>query len=72
MTAPPAEIAASAASGTSMPAPKAPPANVVEPNGTPAPVFDYTHLGEKGSQFFGRMVIRELTQAVPALAAYAK
>ena len=69
---PPPEIAASASSGTSRPAPKAPPANVVEPNGNPAPVFDYTHLGEKGWEFFGRMVIGELTRAVPDLAPYAR
>jgi hypothetical protein len=69
---PPANIAAAAASGTSLPAPKTPPANAVEPNGTPAPLFDYTHLGEKGSEYFGRMVIGELTRAVPALAPYAR
>ena len=67
---PPPEIARTAASGNSMPAPKAPPASSVEPNGAPAPVFDYTHLGEKGSRFFGRMVADELRRAVPELQRY--
>jgi lysophospholipase L1-like esterase len=34
--------------------------------------FDYTHLGEKGSAFFGRMVAGELVAAVPALRPYFK
>jgi hypothetical protein len=34
--------------------------------------FDYTHLGEKGSAFFGKMVARELTTTVPGLAGYFK
>jgi lysophospholipase L1-like esterase len=36
----------------------------------PDPQFDYTHLGPKGSAYFGRMVTRELTEAVPALKPY--
>jgi lysophospholipase L1-like esterase len=36
----------------------------------PDPKFDYTHLGPKGSAFFGRMVAGELTAAVPSLKAY--
>ncbi len=69
---PPPNIAETAASGNSLPAPKAPPANVTEPNGTPPAVFDYTHLGEKGSALFGRMVAGELVRAVPDLRAYVK
>jgi enterochelin esterase family protein len=73
MAPPPQAIQETAASGTSRPAPKAPAAqnnNLVEPKGDPAPLFDYTHLGEKGSALFGRMVARELIQAVPALRPY--
>jgi lysophospholipase L1-like esterase len=36
----------------------------------PDPKFDYTHLGPKGSAFFGRMVAGELTAAVPDLKPY--
>jgi lysophospholipase L1-like esterase len=36
---------------------------------TPA-AFDHTHLGEKGSALFGRMVAGELAAAVPALRLY--
>jgi lysophospholipase L1-like esterase len=53
-------IAEAAASGNSIPAPQPPP-------GAPTSGFDYTHLGEKGSAFFGRMVADELSKAVPAL-----
>jgi lysophospholipase L1-like esterase len=63
MTAPPESVAATAASGNSAPAPKTP----ADPG---APVFDYTHLGPKGSAFFGRLVAGELTAAVPSLAIY--
>jgi lysophospholipase L1-like esterase len=38
----------------------------------PEPSFDYTHLGEKGSVFFGRMVADELSKAVPELRPYIK
>jgi lysophospholipase L1-like esterase len=38
----------------------------------PEPSFDYTHLGEKGSVFFGRMVADELAKAVPELRPYIK
>jgi lysophospholipase L1-like esterase len=65
---PPAEVQAAAAHGNSLSLPKATAA--VEPNGDPAPVFDYTHLGAKGWTFFGRMVANELVAAVPALAPY--
>jgi lysophospholipase L1-like esterase len=40
------------------------------PAGQKDPKFDYTHLGPKGSAFFGRMVAGELTAAVSALKPY--
>jgi lysophospholipase L1-like esterase len=40
------------------------------PAGQKDPKFDYTHLGPKGSAYFGRMVADELTAAVPALKPY--
>jgi len=71
MAPPPPEIAESAASGNSMNAPKPDP-NAVERKGEAAPLFDYTHLGAKGSAYFAHMVAGELTAAVPALAPYLK
>jgi lysophospholipase L1-like esterase len=74
MALPPPSVAAGAAAGNSPALPKVPEAshmagslanNVVEPKGDPAPLFDYTHLGEKGSALFGRMVADELIVAVP-------
>jgi lysophospholipase L1-like esterase len=65
---PPATVQTAAAQGESPSLPKATAA--VEPNGDPAPVFDYTHLGAKGWTFFGRMVAGELSAAVPALRPY--
>jgi lysophospholipase L1-like esterase len=59
---PPPAIAESAASGNSAPAPKA-----AERPGDPAALFDYTHLGPKGSDYFAHMVIGELIKAVPDL-----
>lgn len=38
----------------------------------PEPSFDYTHLGEKGSVYFGRMVADELSKTVPELRPYIK
>jgi len=70
MTPPPPEIEAAARSGNSPSAPKAP--STVEPNGDPTRAFDYTHLGAKGSEYFGRMVAGELVHAVPELARYVK
>jgi lysophospholipase L1-like esterase len=32
--------------------------------------MDYTHLGERGSEYFGRIVAEELKRVEPALAAY--
>jgi lysophospholipase L1-like esterase len=59
---PPPSVAETAASGTSIPAPKTEGANP----------FDYTHLGEKGAALFGRMVADELVQAVRDLRPYIK
>jgi hypothetical protein len=39
---------------------------------TPATTFDYTHLGERGSVFFGRMVADEVLKAIPDLRPYIK
>jgi lysophospholipase L1-like esterase len=65
MAPPPPVVAESAASGNSLPAPKTP---AVEGGA----VFDYTHLGPKGSAFFGQMVAGELAREVPALLHYFK
>jgi lysophospholipase L1-like esterase len=62
MVPPPPSVAESAASGNSAPAPK----------DGPSAQFDYTHIGEKGSAFFGKMVARELVTAVPELVVYFK
>jgi lysophospholipase L1-like esterase len=57
---PPAQaIAKAAATGTTL----------AVPSGS---TFDYTHLGEKGSAVFGRMVADELKNAVPELRPYIK
>ena len=70
MAPPPDAVRAGAAAGNSPSVAKAP--ATTEPNGNPTPVFDYTHLGEKGSAYFGRMVADELTRAVPQLRPYFK
>jgi len=73
MAPPPPIVAESAASGNSVSAPKAPPAPAsVERKGEAAPEFDYTHLGDKGSAYFGRMVANELIAAIPDLQPYIK
>lgn len=62
-------------SGTSVPVPAATPVTQspeAARNGVSAPRFDYTHLGEKGSAFFGRMIASELRQSVPELQSYIK
>jgi lysophospholipase L1-like esterase len=46
--------------------------NKVEPVGKTKSRFDWTHLGEKGAEFFGAMVARELAQAAPAITPYLK
>ena len=84
MAPPPQNIAESAASGNSAPAPKSPATphispssgtpgnNTTESKGEAAPLFDYTHLGAKGSDYFGSMVAEELAKAVPELRPYVR
>jgi lysophospholipase L1-like esterase len=62
MAPPPPEVLASAGSGNSLPV----------PHSDATHLFDYTHLGEKGSALFGRMVADELVHAVPDLRPYIK
>lgn len=64
MSPPPSVVVEAAAAGNS---PAVPKPEVADPN---APVFDYTHLGAKGSAYFGRMVAGELVEAIPALKQY--
>jgi lysophospholipase L1-like esterase len=65
-----------AAFGESVALPKPPPkahaGKAPEPPAEAAPVFDYTHLGAKGSAYFGRIVADELAKAVPDLQPYIK
>jgi lysophospholipase L1-like esterase len=75
MAPPPPQVLESAPSGNSVAVPKAPPT----PSGSTAKgqvdaaaLFDYTHLGAKGSAYFGRMVADELVTAVPGLRPYIK
>lgn len=50
-----------------------PPAPASEnPSATGKTLFDHTHLGKKGWEFFGRMVMDELVRAVPELRRYIK
>ncbi len=73
MAPPPPAYAESAAMGTSKPLPpKNRSSSGVEPQGDPGPVFDYTHLGSKGSSYFGRMVAIELAKAMPEVQPYIK
>jgi lysophospholipase L1-like esterase len=76
--APPAEVAAAAATGTTIPAPKgavAPSATAteVDEKSTLEPLaqvhveFDYTHLGLDGADYFSKMITRELAVQVPTL-----
>lgn len=72
--APSAEVAAAAASGTTIPAQT----GVAPSSATPVPgsmgragrVFDYTHLGRDGADYFAKMVTDELAVQVPALRQY--
>ncbi|MBS1856075.1 MAG: rhamnogalacturonan acetylesterase [Acidobacteria bacterium] len=64
MAPPPESVMEGALEGNSPAAPKPAVANPGEP------VFDYTHLGAKGADYFGRMVARELAAAVPKLKDY--
>jgi lysophospholipase L1-like esterase len=80
--APPAEVAAAAATGTTIPAPKegsgtpSGRANEVEekrglePLGRAHIEFDYTHLGRDGAEYFSKMVTDELAVQVPAMRTY--
>jgi lysophospholipase L1-like esterase len=61
----PAEVAGDAANSPT--APRAPANREGERKGETPPLFDYTHLGAKGAEFFGRMVAVELAAAVPEL-----
>jgi lysophospholipase L1-like esterase len=70
MAPPPAEIAADPANSPN--APKAPANPEGERKGETPPLFDYTHLGAKGADYFGRMAARELAAAVPSLQPYMK
>ncbi len=86
MAPPPEFIAEAAKKGESPPAPKPAVQPVTEPNKASAqavstnnaiepksetpPVFDYTHLGEKGSAYFGNMVAHEFSTAIPGLQPY--
>jgi lysophospholipase L1-like esterase len=73
MAPPPPPYAESARTGTSKPLPpKKPSSPGAEPQGDPGPVFDYTHLGAKGSAYFGRMVATELAQLIPPIQPYIK
>jgi lysophospholipase L1-like esterase len=73
MAPPPPAYAESAKTGTSMAlAPKQRSSSGAESQGDPGPVFDYTHLGLRGSSYFGRMVAVELANAVPEIKAYIK
>ena len=79
---PPAEVAAAAKSGTTTgaafyepaipgavvpPRPPAPPPAPPSPMGRFAPVFDYTHVGAEGADYFSAMVAKALAEAVPEL-----
>jgi lysophospholipase L1-like esterase len=66
MSPPPAAVIAAAASGNSPPVPKVP------PDAAPGAMFDYTHLGAKGSALFGRIIADELVRAIPELQPYIK
>jgi lysophospholipase L1-like esterase len=76
MAPPPPAAIQQAAFGESIVLPKKParpPAGKApEPEVESAPVFDYTHLGAKGSAYFARIVAGELVKAVPDLQPYIK
>lgn len=75
--APPPAVLAAAKTGTTIDvpppaastAPAAPNSTEVEdtPQAKPLIVFDYTHLGDKGADYFSAMVARELARVVPDL-----
>ena len=73
-TAPPQSVIDAARTGTTIGAPKtevqpAPTGTEVleKPGAHPTVVFDYTHLGPKGADFFSKEVTEELAKAVPDL-----
>jgi lysophospholipase L1-like esterase len=75
MAPPPADAIAGEATGNSVSLPKshAPGAPELLPDGSDPhfnPVFDYTHLGHKGSAYFGQLVFIELQTIVPDLKPY--
>jgi lysophospholipase L1-like esterase len=59
MTAPPQAVIDAALQGNTITVPANPPKT-----------FDYTHLGERGSVFFGRMVADEVIKTIPELQPY--
>jgi len=61
MTAPPQAVIDAALQGNTITVPANPPTT-----------FDYTHLGERGSVFFGRMVADEVSRTIPELRSYIK
>jgi acetyl esterase/lipase/lysophospholipase L1-like esterase len=66
---PPPDVVAAALTGTTLEVPKpAPDASGLPP--AHVPVFDYTHVGPRGSDVFGAMVAREMRGSLPALARY--
>jgi lysophospholipase L1-like esterase len=80
---PSAEVAAAAASGTTIPAQKGAPVavasatdvtpalaagnTVAPPMGNAGSTFDYTHVGRDGADYFAKMVTDELAVQVPSL-----
>jgi lysophospholipase L1-like esterase len=73
-TLPPPSVIDAARTGTTIGAPKTAPqpapqnTEVLEkPGAHPLVVFDYTHLGPKGADFFSKEVTEELAKAVPDL-----
>jgi len=61
MVAPPQDVIEAALRGSTITVPADPPTT-----------FDYTHLGDAGSAFFGRMVADEVSKTVPELRPYIK
>jgi lysophospholipase L1-like esterase len=61
MTAPPPAVVEAALQGNSITVPS-----------NPSTTFDYTHLGERGSAFFGRMVADEVSKLIPQLRPFIK
>jgi lysophospholipase L1-like esterase len=75
MAPPPANVITGEATGNSVPLPKshAPGEPELLPDGSDPnfnPVFDYTHLGRKGSDYFGKLISTELQTIVPDLKPY--